>query len=226
LGHDLGHTPYGHAGEKTLNKFTPFSHNEQSLRTVDVLENDGRGMNLTFEVRDGILNHTSKGDAGTLEGHVVAWSDRIAYINHDIDDAVRGGVLSEKDIPKEYISALGAGQSKRINSMTMDIINNSAGKNFVEPSENMKKLIGGLRQFMFDRVYTDSKAKAEEQKAVDMIAYLYEHFLKNLSKIPKVILELESGKEQKVCDYISMMSDQYAVRVFGELAIPKAWNKL
>ncbi len=226
LGHDLGHTPYGHAGEKTLNRFTPFSHNAQSLRMVDCLENDGKGMNLTAEVRDGILNHTSKGDAFTLEGHVVAWSDRIAYINHDIDDGVRGGVLAERDIPKIYTDAFGATHSKRINSMTLDIINHSYGQNFVRPSEEFTALIGGLRMFMFEHVYTAGEAKAEEQKAVDMISFLCEYYLSHIDRIPKVIRDLDSTKEQKMCDYISMMSDQYAVRAFEELTIPKSWNKL
>ncbi|MCL2061787.1 MAG: deoxyguanosinetriphosphate triphosphohydrolase [Firmicutes bacterium] len=226
LGHDLGHTPYGHAGEKVLNRFTPFAHNIQSLRTVDCLECGGAGLNLTSEVRDGILNHTSKGKPATLEGHVVAWADRIAYINHDIDDALRAGVLKTKDIPKVYIDAFGASHSKRINSMILDIIYFSDAQNFVCPSPEKAELINALREFMFQRVYTSGEAKQEEKKAEDMLAYLYEYYLNNLDKIPKSIRELDSTKEQKVCDVISMMSDRYAVKVYGELTVPKGWSKL
>jgi len=226
LGHDLGHTPYGHAGERVLDKFTDFTHNAQSLRMVDVLEKDGSGMNLSFEVRDGILNHTSRGNPSTLEGHVVAWSDRIAYINHDIDDALRGGVLKEKDIPKQYIKIFGDTHAKRINSMILDIVNYSFEKNHAEPSEEFKKHIGGLRDFMFEKVYTSSAAKEEEQKAMDLIEYLYNYYLKNHSKIPKNIMQLDATIEQKICDTISMMSDQYAARVFAEIAVPKNWDKL
>lgn len=226
LGHDLGHTPFGHAGEKALNSFTHFSHNEQSLRMVDVIEYDGKGMNLTFEVRDGILNHTSKGHAATLEGRVVAWSDRIAYINHDIDDAIRGGVISELDIPKIYRDTFGTNNGRRINSMILDIINNSYDKNFVEPSENYVKEINGLRDFMFESVYKSSIAKAEEGKAVDMIKFLYIYFTNNKDSIPREFLDMDSALEQKVCDYISTMSDQYAVRIFENICIPKSWSKL
>lgn len=225
LAHDLGHTPYGHAGERALNDFTHFAHNEQSLRMVDVLEYDGKGMNLTFEVRDGILNHTSRGNAATLEGHVVAWSDRIAYINHDIDDAIRGGVISESDIPEKYRAKFGANNGARINSMIMDVIENSFGKNEVSPSPDFVTDIMGLREFLFDKVYRSSIAKAEEHKAVDMIKFLYEYFYKNRDKIPREFLEMDSAPEQKVCDYISMMSDQFAVRTYEEITIPKSWSK-
>ena len=226
LGHDLGHTPFGHAGETVLNRYIPFSHAEQSLRMADCLENDGKGMNLTAEVRDGILNHTSKGNAATLEGHVVAWSDRIAYINHDIDDALRGGVLREGDIPKIYIDAFGATHSKRINSMILDIIHHSFGQNFARPSDGFAGLIRELRRFMFERVYTAGEAKSEELKAMELIAYLFEHYIKHLDKIPKYILALDCSDGQKVCDFISMMSDLYAVRMFEELTVPKGWSKL
>ena len=146
LGHDLGHTPYGHAGERALSEFTHFEHNEQSLRVVDYLEYDGKGMNLTFEVRDGILNHTSRGNAATLEGHVVAWSDRIAYINHDIDDAIRAGVIKNEDIPKHFRDVFGEYHGKRIDSMIMDVIENSFGQNYVSPSDKIKEDIAGLRE--------------------------------------------------------------------------------
>lgn len=225
LGHDLGHTPYGHAGERALNEFTHFEHNEQSLRVVDVLEYDGKGMNLTFEVRDGILNHTSRGNAATPEGHVVAWSDRIAYINHDIDDAIRGGVLSPDDIPLEFRQTFGFSNSARINSMIVDMIENSYGKREVGPSKEYKEKIMGLRKFMFDKVYRSSIAKVEEHKAVDMIKFLYEYFYNHKDALPREFLDMDSTLEQKVCDYISMMSDQYAVRVYEDITIPKSWSK-
>lgn len=226
LSHDLGHTPYGHAGEKALNRFTNFKHNEQSLRVVDVLEYDGKGMNLTFEVRDGIVNHTSSGNPATLEGKVVSWSDRIAYINHDIDDAIRGNIISQDDIPKQFLELFGETHGKRINNMILNILENSYGKNYVSPSEEYKENIALLRQFMFDKIYFSSAAKSEEGKAIDMIAYLYEYFYKHLDKIPRDILEIDSTKEQKVCDYISMMSDNYAVMVYKDITIPKNWTLL
>ncbi len=226
LGHDLGHTPYGHAGERALNEFTHFEHNEQSLRVVDVLEYDGQGMNLTFEVRDGILNHTSRGNPATPEGQIVAWSDRIAYINHDIDDAIRGGVISESDIPARYRKIFGDKNGKRINAMVMDMIENSYDSPVIQPSEKFREEIMGLRQFMFDKVYRSSIAKAEEHKAVDMIRFLFEHFYNHKDELPREFLDMDSTLEQKVCDYISMMSDQYAVKTYEEITIPKSWSKL
>lgn len=226
LAHDLGHTPYGHAGERALNEFTHFAHNEQSLRIVDELEYEGKGMNLTFEVRDGIVNHTSKGNACTLEGHVVAWSDRIAYINHDIDDAVRGGVIAETDIPQVYRDLFGAHNGQRINSMILDIIDNSFDKNFVEPSPLYKEHINGLRSFMFERVYSSSIAKAEESKAVTMIKFLFEYYLKRQHLLPPEIERKDATPEQKVCDFISTMSDNFAVRTFEDITVPKGWSKL
>jgi len=226
LGHDLGHTPYGHAGERVLAEFCDFSHYKQGLRVVDFIENEGIGLNLTFEVRDGIINHTSKGSPSTLEGVVVTWADRIAYINHDIDDAVRGGVLNIKDIPAKYIKAFGDRNSKRINSMILDIITHSFGKSFVAPSDKFKEDIAGLRQFMFDHVYTRSEAKQEEQKVRDLIAFLYKYYINNLDKIPRYIIDLDSTKEQKVCDYIAMFSDRFAVNKFNELTIPSNWAKI
>lgn len=225
LGHDLGHTPYGHAGEKALNKFTHFEHNEQSLRMVDVLEYDGAGMNLTFEVRDGILNHTSRGKPATLEGQVVAWSDRIAYINHDIDDAVRAGVISETDIPKKFRSLFGERHAARINSMILDIIEFSTDKPFARPSEVFEREIMELRKFMFRNVYSSPVAKAEEHKAVDMIAYLYEYFVHNPDRIPQEFGRADDTPEQRTVDYISMMSDNFAVRCFTDITVPKNWNK-
>ncbi len=225
LGHDLGHTPYGHAGEKALNTFTHFAHNEQSLRMVDELEYDGKGMNLCFEVRDGIVNHTSKGNPATLEGQVVAWSDRIAYINHDIDDAVRAGVIANEDIPLRYRKLFGERNAARINSMILDIITHSTDCPFVKPSERFEEEIMGLRRFLFDNVYSSSIAKAEEHKAVDMIRFLYRHFTEHPESVPEEFKRREDSIEQKAVDYISMMSDNYAVRCFTDITVPKNWNK-
>ena len=226
LGHDLGHTPYGHAGERALDEFVRFNHAEQSLKIVDFIENEGEGLNLTFEVRDGILNHTSKGNPATLEGHVVTWADRIAYINHDIDDAIRGGVLKLEDIPSDYIQTFGTTHSKRINSMILDIIYNSFGKKYVKPSEKYVQSIAGLRQFMFDNVYRSGRARVEEKKAIGMISFLYKYYLSHSNQIPPFILAQDIALEKKVCDYIAMMSDRFANAKFVELSIPRNWQKL
>ena len=224
LGHDLGHTPYGHAGERALNEFTHFRHNEQSLRVVDKLEYDGKGMNLCYEVRDGILNHPSDCVPATLEGVIVSLSDRIAYINHDIDDAVHGGIIKESDIPDIYRKNVGESHGKRINNMILDIINHSYGKDFVSPSDTFKVYMDGLRTFMFDKVYVNSKAKAEEGKAIDMIKFLYEYYYRNKDKLPRSILDMESDLSQKVCDHISGMSDRYAIKVYEDITIPRSWG--
>lgn len=226
LGHDLGHTPFGHAGEFALQSVTDFTHSRQSLRVVDCVENEGKGLNLTHEVRNGILNHTSKGNPETLEGHIVSWSDRIAYLNHDIDDAIRAGLLKQTDIPKIYTEAFGGTGSERINSMIMDIIDNCTGKNYARPSDEYVKLIGGLRQFMFDTVYNHKLAKKEEVKIKQLIVYLYDYYTKHIDKLPKYIKELDATKEQKVCDYISTMTDNYASSLYTELVIPRNWEQL
>lgn len=226
LGHDLGHTPYGHAGERALAEYTHFEHNEQSLRVVEFLEYGGKGMNLTYEVRDGILNHTSKGKPATLEGQVVSWSDRIAYINHDIDDAIRGGIILNEDIPREYLDAFGDNTGRRLNSMIMDVVTNSFGKNYARPSDEFIEKITGLREWMFENVYRSPVAKGEEGKAIAVIKYLYEYFYSHKDCIPREFLDMDSTLEQKVCDYIAMMSDTYAVKVYEDLTIPKGWSKL
>ncbi len=223
LGHDLGHTPFGHAGERALQFFTHFEHNEHSLRVVDSLEYDFKGMNLTVEVRDGILNHTSKGKPKTLEGEVVSLSDRIAYINHDIDDAVRAGVLSEEDIPQVFRDAFGNKHGLRINAMIADIVTNSVGKKHIQFSEKNGRLAAELRAYMFESVYTSKKAKGEEGKAIDMIKFLYEHFIKDLSRLPKEYLCHQASDEQRVCDYIAAMTDRYAVKVFEDIMVPRSW---
>ncbi len=224
LGHDLGHTPYGHAGERALNSFTHFKHNEQSLRIVDKLENGGMGMNLCFEVRDGILNHPSSCHPCTNEGVIVSWSDRIAYINHDLDDAIHGGILKNSDIPDIYLQRVGATHGERINSMILDIINHSFGKKEISPSDEFIGYINGLREFLFDKVYFKSKAKEEENKAVDMIKFLYEYYFKHSDELPKNLLDMDSSLEQKVCDFIAGMSDRYAVMVYENITIPTSWG--
>ncbi len=226
LGHDLGHTPYGHAGERALNKFTHFAHNEQSLRMVEHIENDGRGMNLTFEVRDGILHHTGDGESATLEGKVVAYADRIAYINHDIDDAVRAGVISADSIPKRFTSIFGNSHSQRISSMISDIISESYGKNTVAQSSEFACGTEELRQYMFDNVYTSPLAKSEEKKAIKMIEYLYLYYCAHESELPQKFIYTSDKLERRVCDFISTMSDQYAVRLFESITVPQSWSKL
>lgn len=225
LGHDLGHTPFGHAGERALASRLPFKHNEHSLRVVDVLENDGKGLNLTYEVRDGIVNHTTSGKPCTLEGETVRWSDKIAYINHDIDDAVRGGIIKLSDIPSEYVKAFGVTHGERIDTMIMDIINNSYDRPKVEPSEKMREKIMGLREFLFERVYTRGAGKSEEHKAVSMIEYLFDYYVKHADKLPQTFVECAGGNiAQGAADFIASMSDNYAIKVFEQLAVPKGWS--
>ncbi|MDR1092599.1 MAG: deoxyguanosinetriphosphate triphosphohydrolase [Clostridiales bacterium] len=227
LGHDLGHTPFGHAGEAALSELTRFEHNEQSLRVVDILEYDFKGMNLTAEVRDGILNHKMSTKATTLEGVAVSYADRIAYINHDIDDAERAGILSERDLPPEHARVLGDKHGVRINNMIMDIIENSMGKDGIFQSPPFERAMTGMRQFMFDRVYIKSEAKEEEGKAKDMIRFLYNYYIEDLNRLPapyRSLLE-KYPKEQVVCDYIAAMSDRYSVSVFESLIVPKGWAK-
>lgn len=227
LGHDMGHTPFGHAGEKVLNEIHPggFKHNEQSLRVVDLLEG-GNGLNLTYEVRDGILKHTSKGMPETLEGRVVNISDRIAYINHDIDDALRGGILSIDSIPAGCLEVLGHTHKARINTMIMDIITESTGKNDVMMSNAVKQATGDLRSFMFENVYIGSQAKAEEKKAKHIIKELYSHFIRFPEQMPQETYKrLADVKINRlVCDYIAGMSDRYAINTFKKLFIPNSWQ--
>lgn len=225
LGHDLGHTPFGHAGERCLRKLCPdgFEHNEQSLRVVDVLEKDGKGLNLTFEVRDGILNHKKTGHPTTLEGQAVSLADRIAYINHDIDDAVRAGIITEKDLPERPIKLLGRSPSTRINKMIMAIYNRSKGQNFVKMEEEIYSAMDELRTFMFTHVYVTDLTASEEQRATEMLSMLYEFFKKNPKKMPDFYVGLLKtySLDRVVCDYISSMTDRYAVGLFEEVFVPK-----
>ncbi|MBQ4283393.1 MAG: deoxyguanosinetriphosphate triphosphohydrolase [Lachnospira sp.] len=230
LGHDLGHTPFGHAGERTLNSICPlgFSHFEQSVRVVEFLEKDGQGLNLTKEVRDGILNHRTSGNPSTLEGKVVRLSDKIAYINHDIDDAIRAHIFSEDAIPKQYTDVLGNTTKSRLNTLINDIINNSYDKNDICMSQEVGNAMTELRQFMFGSLYKNPTAKSEEVKANKLISELYEYYMDNPFALPdnyrKFIDDRKEPLERVVCDYIAGMSDQYSVAVFEEIYVPKSWK--
>ena len=230
LGHDLGHTPFGHAGERALDMVCPygFSHSEQSVRTVDVLEKGGIGLNLTYEVRDGIRNHQTSGEPLTLEGKIVRFSDKIAYIHHDMDDAIRGGILTEKDVPKEIGDVIGYTTGERLDHFIHDLVTNSHGKNDIMMSEPVAKAMKDLRQFMFENVYTNKSAKSEEAKAEMLMATLYEYYLKHFDKLPQDLKNLvdKNGdpKERIVCDYVGAMTDRFAIAMYEELYIPKSWH--
>ena len=227
-GHDLGHTPFGHAGERVLDEIMPggFRHNEQSLRVVDRLEKDGEGLDLTWEVRRGILCHTGPDRAETLEGRLLRLADKIAYINHDIDDAIRGRIIYPMDIPLSVSQVLGFTHSERINTLTVDVITASAGKDEILQSPACRDAMHELREFMFEYVYRNPVAKGEEGKAQDMLRRLFEYYVKEPDKLPPEYQDIryEEGVERAVCDYISGMTDKYAVERFGEAFIPKSWS--
>ena len=226
LGHDLGHTPFGHVGEKVLNKLSPhgFKHNEQSLRVVDVLEREGKGLNLTLEVRDGILQHKLSGKPMTLEGVAVSYADRIAYINHDIEDALRAGIIKAEDLPPRAIKVLGNASKVRINTAIRDIYENSLGQPYVRMSDEVMSATNELRQFMFKNVY-DYANKVMQDRAERMLTQLFEYFMKHVEKLPKPYYTLldNDDKERVVCDYLSGMTDRYAISVFEELFIPETF---
>ena len=228
MGHDLGHTPFGHAGEVALTKCLgkPFRHNEQSLRVVDVLEKDGLGLNLTYEVRNGILCHTGDPWPETLEGMVVRRSDQIAYVNHDIDDAIRAGILSNDDLPKEITDLLGHDHSARINALVNDAIVTSREAGTVKLSPQVDKALKDLRSYMFEHVYRNPVAKGEERKAKDMLQRLFEYYYTHPEALPEDFHPQLSfdGMERTVCDYIAGMTDKYAVDKFAELFIPMGWQ--
>ncbi len=229
LGHDLGHTPFGHAGERALNRICPygFEHNVQSVRTVDKLEKNGQGLNLTAEVRDGILNHQTAGMPSTLEGKIVRLSDKIAYIHHDMDDAIRAGILTEKDIPREIGDVIGYTTGERLDHFIHDIVTNSADRNDIKMSEPVAEAMQKLRQFMFERVYMNREAKSEEGKAEQLMETLYEHYLRHIDELPPELLRmLEAGepKEKVVCDHVGAMTDRFAIATYEELYIPKSWH--
>ena len=228
MGHDLGHTPFGHAGEDALSEAMgkPFRHNEQSLRVVDVLEKDGEGLNLTYEVRMGILHHTNSGTPETMEGQIVRRADQIAYVNHDIDDAIRAGVLCDEDIPKDILKLLGNSHSQRINTLVCDAIETSREACKFQLSLKMERALSDLRAFMFERVYRNPVVKSEEAKAKAMLWRLYEYYYAHPEAIPADFQPQMSfeGMERTVCDYIAGMTDKYAVDKYTELFIPMGWN--
>ncbi len=229
LGHDLGHTPFGHAGERALNRVCPlgFKHNEQSVRTVELLERDGRGLNLTFEVKDGILNHQTSCTPSTLEGKVVRLSDKIAYIHHDMDDAVRGGILKESDVPGEIRDVLGDKPGDRLDVLIHDIITQSEGKNDICQSERVAGAMKAIRQFMFESVYTNPIAKSEEGKAEALVETLYHYYIDHPKELPDEfagILEKGDPLERVVCDYVGAMTDRYAINLYNDLFVPKSWE--
>ncbi len=228
LGHDLGHTPFGHSGERILDKLSPngFKHNEQSVRVVDVLEKDCKGLNLTYEVRDGILNHKKDLKPATLEGKCVNIADRIAYINHDLNDAIRAGILKLEDIPSELRKVLGSTSSMRINIAVTSVYRNSVGKPYVEMEDDVREASEKLRAFMFENVYLTEYSRREEEKAERMIFALYDYFIKYPENLPQSYLKImdKYSAEQVVCDYISSMTDRYAVYVFNKIYVPRGWT--
>ena len=228
MGHDLGHTPFGHAGEVALTEITgqPFEHNVQSLRVVDKLEQDGQGLNLTYEVRRGILCHTGCDLPETLEGQIIRFTDRIAYLNHDIDDAMRAEILTERDIPREISNVLGETHRDRINTLVEDMILFGEKTGEIGMHPEITVAMEKLRNFMFERVYRNPVAKGEESKARDILKRLYEYYCKNPEKLPADFLpQLDfDGFDRTVCDYIAGMTDKYAVHMYSEIFIPAAWQ--
>ncbi|NLL63962.1 MAG: deoxyguanosinetriphosphate triphosphohydrolase [Ruminococcaceae bacterium] len=225
LAHDLGHTPFGHAGERALNEvfFEGFKHYEQSLRVVDVLEKDGEGLNLTYEVRDGILCHTTGKAAETLEGRIVKFADRIAYINHDIDDAIRAGILTEEDIPIHLRDVLGKNKTIRINTMVTSIIENS--ERDIKMAPEIYEAYVEIHKFMFENVYNNPVCKGEEGKAIAIVQELYKYYVEHPDEMPKLYREVAEKESPKrgACDYISGMSDDFALATYSRLFIPKCW---
>lgn len=232
LGHDLGHTPFGHAGERILNEICSlgFKHNEQSVRVVEKLEKKGKGLNLSWEVRDGILNHQTKCMPATLEGKIVRIADKIAYVSHDIDDAIRAGILTEESIPKKYTDILGNTVRARINTMIHDIVRNSEGKNDIIMSQEIMQAFYSLRQFLYDNVYTNKMAKEEEKRAEKLIGELYSTYMKHLEALPEdyvnKVQNKEECQERVVCDYIAGMTDRYAIASFQKIYVPVSWSRI
>lgn len=230
LGHDLGHTPFGHAGERALNSVCPegFAHNEQSLRVVEVLEKKGQGLNLTWEVRDGIKNHRSSGKPHTLEGQIVQYCDKIAYLNHDIDDAQRAGLLRVEDLPQESREVIGDTARKRLNSLIHDVVRCSENRNEIRMSEPMEQAMKHLRDFMFAHVYRNEQAMREEEKAIAMVKELYQFYSEHTEQLPPEYRQLmeknADTKERVVCDYIAGMTDSYSIKKYMELFVPKSWQ--
>ena len=227
LGHDLGHTPFGHIGERSLDELMPdgFRHNEQSRRCVEVLENGGAGLNLTWEVRDGILCHSGKQFPATLEGQCVRRADRIAYLNHDLDDALRGGVLQPFELPADCLKVLGQTHGQRINTMILDIVENSQGQDVLTMSPLVQEAMDGLREFMFERVYRDKWRAAEEHRCDLVMKQLFHYYSDHPGEMPEeyVLIGYREGMERGVCDFLSGMTDRYAVRTYQQLFVPAAF---
>lgn len=219
LGHDLGHTPFGHAGERALAEIVgSFRHNEQSLRVVDVLEKGGQGLNLTYEVRDGILNHSGKLPNITLEGEVVQLADRIAYVNHDTDDALRAGLIKASELPEMAVAILGGTNSKRINAMVCSVIEASQDLRGIHMNQRERQAMDELREFLFVRVYRTPEAVRQEEILKEKLNYTFDYFVKHPDRLPAE-LKRDEGLERAVCDYLAGMSDGYALRLFQKLGI-------
>jgi len=227
LGHDLGHTPFGHAGERALRELHPggFNHYEQSLRVIDCIEKDGQGLNLCYETRMGILNHTHGSPDDTREATLVRYADRIAYINHDLDDALRAGILTIEDVPAEIREALGNSNSQRINSIVSDLIANSA-EDSIGMSEEMHRIYELFHSFMYERVYYNPVAKSEESKVKGIIGGIYEYYVSHSDKLPDdyKLIAKRDGLHRAVCDYVAGMTDKYALEVYSNIFIPMAWT--
>ena len=228
LGHDLGHTPFGHAGELVMQKcFSPdFTHYKQSLRVVEKLERNGEGLNLTWEVRDGIVNHSGENLASTLEGVIIKFADRIAYINHDIDDSIRGGIITSDDIPREIRKVLGDGHGTRINCMVSAVIEGSRDRDEISMTAEVGDATNELRDFLFKNVYYNPKAKKEETKAKEMLEMIFDHYVQYPEKLPELYRNNidEEGVPRCVCDFISSMTDRYAIDLFTKMYIPQVWS--
>ena len=229
LSHDIGHTPFGHVGERALTKVSgkSFSHNEHGVRVVEKLENEGRGLNLAWEVRDGIRNHKTSCTPATLEGDIVRVSDKIAYISHDIDDGIRAGVLTEEGLPDNLTAILGHSTRDRINKMIHDAVENSQNSPRVKMSDECWNALIELRKYMFEALYTNEKVKIEEKKAAEILYILYDYFMERPEFLEgefSQMLEQGEKKSDVVCDYIAGMTDNYAIEVFEEIYIPRAWS--
>jgi dGTPase len=226
LGHDLGHTPFGHLGEEALSPFLerPFRHNEQSLRIVEHLENDGRGLNLTWEVRDGIVNHTwSMPMPASLEAQVARFADRIAYVNHDVDDAIRAGILGPEELPLGVTAVLGATHGRRINTLVTDLVSQSEDAEEIHLSEPVLSALGELRDFLFDRVYLREEARVEQEKAVALVRSLFAYYLEHSEAVPAEYLAGPGDLPTRVADHIAGMTDRYALRTYEQLFLPRGW---
>lgn len=228
LGHDLGHTPFGHAGERALDKlmadFGGFHHYEQSVRIIEHLENDGKGLNLTREVRNGIACHTTGKQADTLEGRIVRIADKVAYVNHDMDDAIRGGILSNEDIPFEIREHLGMTCVNRIDSLVTSIVQNSDDD--IQMDAKTQQYFDALHTFLYDNLYLNSAAKIEEKKVDTLIGQMFAYYEKNIDKLPLEYLEIAKAEGEKIaiCDYIASMTDNYALEMYHERFIPRGWR--